>query len=278
MAPLRDSVAIAATGPRPFLVDGVSGPWMSKLASAGRWWPRPTRRSACWRHYLRPQAACGPPGILHPAPLLRLKLRRPGWPRVCEATSRHGCGLEQPGLVLIDEASDWGWPAAEIALQGAHSLCHPPGVCGCIRPSLPPVGAPSSPVFEIARAHRCALRRGWLLAAQGRECFGSPLACASKRCLAGSRPCFGDAPAGRGWWRCWQRRPGWSGPGALRRAAKCDNHRSGPESSGHHRFAEQLVALARRASMRHGLISCRCARRKCCSPAGRYDRHRLPQQ
>jgi len=136
--------------------------------------------------------------------------------------------------------------------KAPHPFASPPGCLWVIRPSWPPVGAPSSPVFErIERAHR-ALSEVWVRT-RGR-CFARHWPARSSACLAGSRrPASGDAPAGEGWCAAgasaWLEAPGRPAPGG-----ECDNARSRPILCfTTNQLAEQLVPLARRAiAWRHG--------------------------
>ncbi len=151
----------------PFVLSGYAGTGKSFLSMA--FLAEVESRGLCWtvvapthkavgvlRRYLE-QAGLRPtwyPSTLHR--LLRLKLRREAGREVCEETEQTAVALEHLGLVLIDEASMVDTGLLEIALRCAHPYRTRLVFVGDPA-QLPPVGEASSPVFDLQRAHRCAL-------------------------------------------------------------------------------------------------------------------------
>ncbi|MCT4365661.1 MULTISPECIES: AAA family ATPase [Synechococcaceae] len=245
----------------PFVLSGYAGTGKTFLSMAflahveqlGLCWTvvAPTHKAvSVLRHYLDLSGlrATWHPSTLHR--LLRLKLRRQGGREVCEATEQTAVALEHLGLVLIDEASMVDGQLLEIALQGAHPFATRLVFVGDPA-QLPPVGAPSSPVFEIERAHRCALSE--VVRHQG-PVLRLATGLREQRLPCRLPPLLPVMRQQGGLVALLERQP-WleAAQAALRRAAECDNPDQARILCYTNRSLEQLVPLARRAI--HGAMA-----------------------
>ncbi|MCT0231552.1 ATP-dependent helicase [Synechococcus sp. CS-1324] len=239
----------------PFVLSGYAGTgktflsmaFLARVEADGLCWTvvAPTHKAVgVLRHSLN-LAGLRPtwhPSTLHR--LLRLKLRREGGREVCEETGQTALALEHLGLVLIDEASMVDAALLQIALQGAHPYGTRLVFVGDPA-QLPPVGAPSSPVFDLQRACCCCLTE--VVRHQGpvlRLATGlreQRLPCRLPPLLAPVREPEGEVVlTGRADWLK-------AAQAALRRAAECDNPDQARILCYTNRSLEQLVPLARRA-------------------------------
>ena len=239
----------------PFVLSGYAGTGktflsMAFLAAAeasGLCWTvaAPTHKAVgVLRHHL---ALAGLRPTWHPSTLhrlLRLKLRREGGREVCAETGQTAIALEHLGLVLVDEASMVDGSLLQITLQGAHPFGTRLVFVGDPA-QLPPVGAASSPVFELQRSCCCALTE--VVRHQGpvlRLATGlreERLPCRLPPRLPPVRDAQGQVAL--------VDRPAWleAAQAALRRAAECDNPDQARILCYTNRCLEQLVPLARRA-------------------------------
>jgi exodeoxyribonuclease-5 len=239
----------------PFVLSGYAGTgktflsmaFLAEVESRGLCWTvaAPTHKAVGVLRHSLGLAGLRPtwhPSTLHR--LLRLKLRRDGGREVCEETGQSATALEHLGLVLIDEASMVDGSLLQIALQGAHPFGTRLVFVGDPA-QLPPVGAASSPVFDLQRACCCALTE--VVRHQGpvlRLATGlreERLPCRPPPLIPPIREAEGIVAL--------VSRPAWleAAQAALRRAAECDNPDQARILCYTNRSLEQLVPLARRA-------------------------------
>jgi len=245
----------------PFVLSGYAGTgktflsmaFLAEVEASGLCWTvvAPTHKAVGVLRHSLGLAGLRPtwhPSTLHR--LLRLKLRREGGREVCEQTGQSATAMEHLGLVLIDEASMVDGNLLQIALQGAHPYGTRLVFVGDPA-QLPPVGAASSPVFDLQRACCCALtevvrHQGPVLrlASGLRE---QRLPCRLPPLLPPIRQAEGEVVLlGRAEWLK-------AAQAALRRAAECDNPDQARILCYTNRSLEQLVPLARRAI--HGALA-----------------------